>query len=291
MHHNCCSNRGYAGRTDRNNRRLSSANPVGFTLIELLVTVAIIAILASLLLPALSSAKKKFLGTSCLSNNKELFLATALYSQDHNNNLVPNTDAAGAFPVRTNWVAGNALLPDSNNSTDLLTDSRFTLIAPYLQQKKVFKCPSDKSPNPRSYSMNCRMNPVQDQGQPGWIAGQGSKYATFRTDHQNYRPVETFVILDERTDSINDGYFAVDMSNTGTPTGVGDTTPYFMIDYPASYHNNAATFSFADGHVETHKWLEASTTPAMGSATARKFTSSVDRDLEWLQRHTTYLEN
>jgi prepilin-type processing-associated H-X9-DG protein len=72
--------------------------------------------------------------------------------------------------------------------------------------------------------------------------------------------------LDERSDSINDGFFGVDMSNTGTRDGSGAPNPYWLIDYPADYHNGAANVSFADGHVERHRWLEPTTLVPLGPA-------------------------
>ena len=64
--------------------------------------------------------------------------------------------------------------------------------------------------------------------------------------------------------------------------------PYWIIDYPAGYHNRAGRFSFADGHAEGQKWLEATTLVPPGQAHATH-TSATDKDVQWLQSHCTNL--
>src|SRR5260370_2839250 len=64
-------------------------------------------------------------------------------------------------------------------------------------------------------------------------------------------PNNLFVFLDEHPDSINDGFFLTDMD------------PYYWLDLPASYHNRACGFSFADGHAEIHKWPDPVPCPSV----------------------------
>ena len=78
------------------------------------------------------------------------------------------------------------------------------------------------------------------------------------------------------------------MSNTGRLDGQGASQPYWIIDFPASYHNRAANVSFADGHVERHRWLEPTT--AMRLRGPQRHVSPTDRDVQWLQEHCTYLK-
>ena len=84
-------------------------------------------------------------------------------------------------------------------------------------------------------------------------------------------------------DSINDGFFVVWMF--GYPT----LSSPKMVDYPASYHNNAAGFSFADGHSEIHKWLDKRTTPAVrhNGNIALNVPQPNNLDVKWMQDHTT----
>ena len=142
----------------------------GFTLIELLVVIAIIAILAGLLLPALSRAKQKAMGVVCINNQHQLLIAWRVYADDNNDVLVLNNpdnygDANGHLP---SWCLGDMRYgrPDGTNVA-LLMSNRVASLGPYVHTEKVFKCPSDRSrttladgksyPRVRSYSMNGTM--------------------------------------------------------------------------------------------------------------------------------------
>ena len=134
--------------------------------------------------------------------------------------------------------------------------------------------------------MNNRMNPTL----PGlWLNGGGDTCAIFTRSDRIRTPSDIYLTLDERSDSINDGSFCVDMSNTGNGSGEGTSNPYWLIDYPADYHNGAGRFSFADGHAEGQKWMESTTLVPLGQAHAMH-TSSTDLDAQWIQNHCTYLK-
>jgi prepilin-type processing-associated H-X9-DG protein len=102
-------------------------------------------------------------------------------------------------------------------------------------------------------------------------------------------PTDIWVILDEREDSINDGWFAVSMNGTPTPGGTADPAAYMIIDFPASYHSGAAGFSFADGHSEIHKWRDPRTMPALrrGQDLGLRVSSPNNPDVAWFHQHTT----
>jgi len=261
-----------------------------FTLIELLVVVSIISLLAALLLPILSRARERASGLQCLNNNRQITVAWLLYAEDHSGRLPLNMDVIDDQGVPINWVAGTMHRATDATNMALLTDPTRSLITPYLKDVRAFKCPSDESRHVRSFAMNCRMSPFRPLGPPSWVGGLGTNYQTFYSLHGILYPVNILVVVDERYDSINDAYFAIDMSNTGTPEGNGQPRPYYIIDHPASYHNAAGTVSFADGHVEIHKWLEPTTKPPLGRAQARIHTSATDRDMQWLQERSTYLK-
>jgi len=265
-------------------------NSKGFTLIELLVVIAIIALLAALLLPVLSRAKSSAQGAKCLNNIRQLMLAWTMYSDNSNGQLPSNADGQDGMGVFTNWVAGTMSRSQDATNTALLTDPGQSALASYIPTAAIYKCPGDKSRFVRSVSMNCRLNPTRIEGQPAFTEGGNAKYETFIRIQQIQKPADIFVILDERSDSINDGFFGVDMSNTGTRDGSGSPNPYWIVDYPADYHNGAANISFADGHVERHRWLEATTLVPLGSAHPGSHTSPTDHDVKWLQEHCTYLK-
>lgn len=263
-----------------------------FTLLEMLVVIVVIGILAALLLPALSKAKQKGQGVECLSNLRQLQLAWTMYAQEHEDALAPNSDGprAGRELERPAWVAGwlrtdlqNASKYDSTN-IDLLVGKEYAQygsIGSYAQNPKIYRCPGDQSivtidevkyPRVRSMSMNAYLS-----GKGAW---NSPEYVTFHKFAEIPRPSETWVLVDEREDSINDGYFATD-----------PTRSYAIVDYPASYHNGSCGFSFADGHSEYHKWLEPTTTPVLQPGQhltlGSKYTSWNDRDMAWLIERTT----
>lgn len=254
-----------------------------FTLIELLVTIAIIAVLASLLLPALTKAKSKGQATTCLNNVRQLQIGWTLYASEHEDNLPPidDTDQAGKDAAHPSWVAG--WLRTANEAGDksdgtnasLLTGlqySEFGSIGQFVQNPKVYRCPGDKTDRVRSTSMNAYMN--------GFGAWQNSNFVTFRKLGDIPNPAQTWVFIDEREDSINDGYFPVEM-----------VAQYTMLDYPASYHDGAGVLTFADGHAEIRHWLEGTTAPPLipgeHLSVNPKYTSPDDRDLRWLSERTT----
>jgi prepilin-type N-terminal cleavage/methylation domain-containing protein/prepilin-type processing-associated H-X9-DG protein len=247
-----------------------------FTLIELLVVIAIIAILAALLFPALSRSKITAQGAQCLDNHRQLILAWTMYCHDNNDQI----------PVLEKWVAGN--MTDQADAADasMLVNPQISALARYIPVAAVYKCPGDKSTFVRSVSMNNRMNPTL----PGiWLHGGGDRYAIFNKSQQVRVPSDVYLTLDERSDSINDGSFCVDMSNTGKGSGIGPANPYWMIDYPAGYHNGTGRFSFADGHAEGQRWYEPTSLVPLGQAHPAH-TSATDRDATWLEEHCTYLK-
>ncbi len=248
----------------------------GFTLIELLVVIAIIAILAAMLLPALSKAKVKAQAIQCVNNLRQLQMAWFLYSDDNGDKIVatggqqvlaPSASAVGFQPgePNANWVLGNANASDVNFI-------RNGLLFPYTKSLDIYKCPGDRSLNTRSMSMNAWMNPIRTESL------LNAAYTIFRKQSNIRRPTETWVTIDERSTTINDGWYLVKPD-----------APNVWYDFAASYHGNAGGLSFADGHSVTKKWKDKNLLDQNTSSGIRA-DPPPDGDLTWLAERTTVLQ-
>ncbi len=250
-----------------------------FTLIELLVVIAIIAVLASMLLPALSKAKTKAHGIYCLNNLRTMQLTWHMYAGD-NNDAIPGNLWSQKGPF--NWVSGWLDFSDNNpDNTNvlLILDAKYAQLGAYTRTAGAYKCPADEirvrnggilRPRVRSISMSGWMG----QNAPPWNAG----FITFAKTTQIANPAGILVFLDERADSLDDGYFAVNMDKGASE----------LVNFPGTFHNNAGGLTFADGHAEIHRWLDPRTTVAYQKGKKREFTAMRGNlDLAWLQEHAT----
>jgi prepilin-type N-terminal cleavage/methylation domain-containing protein/prepilin-type processing-associated H-X9-DG protein len=269
----------------KRSRLLSSKTVRGFTLIELLVVIAIIAILAAMLLPALARSKAKAQGIMCMNSGRQMMLAWKLYVDD-NQDRVPASYNPGA---PDEWVHGNMDFSANRSNWDVNQDIAKSPLWQYCgKNAAIWRCPADQStvkvsgviyPRVRSIAMDAWFNSTDVQG-----FGPGYRMYKKLSDVNDPGPSGTWLFLDEREDSINDGEFVVGMN------GYPDRPNQWMIvDYPASYHGGACGFSFVDGHSEIKRWKDARTMPKLrkGQSLALNVASPNNPDAYWMMDHST----
>lgn len=270
-------------------KTMNTLTTKAFSLVELLTVVAIITILGSLLLGAVVNSREKARTVACINNHRQLQVAWQLYASDHGDRLVVNADN-DRMNQGVSWVFGVLYRQAVGTNQALLVDPKVSLLASYAESASLYKCPSDDSLYARSVGMNCRLNPDRFDGKPNWVGGLGTNYMTFRRMGDIQRPSNILAILDERSDSINDAFFGIDMSNTGRKTGDGSVQEFWLIDYPGDYHGNGLVASFADGHVERHGWSDFVKALPVKSGHRPLNGGPNSGDIQWLQERSTYLK-
>jgi prepilin-type N-terminal cleavage/methylation domain-containing protein/prepilin-type processing-associated H-X9-DG protein len=259
-----------------------------FTLIELLVCIAIIAVLAGMLLPAVSRAKQKAQALNCVSNARQLQVAWSLYAEEHGR-FVQNTiniasDSTENLWWAQGWLNFSAENTDNTNAA-LLVDPKHALLGVYTKSAKIYKCPSDRSsipvenrsmPRVRSYTMNAYAGGVNYcNGAKGNMGRQRLEQLTVPS------PSEFFVFIDHHPDSISSTWFTPESRSNGD-----------WIDFPASHHGGKGSVTFADGHVELHAWKNPNSRPPIKyNGWLQLISRQVkerNEDVLWLQRRTTF---
>jgi len=236
-------------------KRPSACRSKGFSLLELLAVVAVIGVVTALLFPALSQARQRVTVVSCLGNLNELGRAGALYSADFHESLPANgtgspdihLDSVPVSFVPKYWVegreGGNFLDRTGNN----LVNEKVSLLAPYIRERGVFRCPGDnfsiryggsRLVNPRNYALNAFVGWV---GAPVNGQGDDSKFQIFEATSDAPQPDAIFTFGEIHPLSICHPFFGVQMQ---AAAGV-----YHV---PGNYHGRFSNFGFLDGHIKAH---------------------------------------
>jgi prepilin-type processing-associated H-X9-DG protein len=249
---------------------------------ELLVVIAIIAILGGLLLPGLARSKEAGKRVRCISNQRQLATTWFLYAADNNDVLVANGANDPPDPPNPEWIQGALYYAWFNTNTSYIADPHYALFANYIHSTQIYLCPTDRQmvelggawyPRLRSYALNNYLGWEGD-----WDTRLSRLYKVFHKHSELVSPMPAGVFLfqDVNSDSICWPYFGVYM----------DEEVFF--NFPNSSHNKGGVVSFADGHVEHHRWRDPRTLRAFSTDYhAHHDPSPGNLDLLWLRQRTT----
>jgi prepilin-type processing-associated H-X9-DG protein len=271
----------------------------GFSQIDLLTLIMVLALMGLLLSPALARTLVTDQTLQCRNNLRQLIHGWRMYAEDNNGTLaLPASQQNRGYPWGTHqgvgafdWVLDSNMGfgPDSTNIAYLLQGP----LGPYVTNPAVYKCPADQSqalqggvklPRVRSYSMNeafatANEGHLEDGDSPPnyW------RHYTNTTDMVAPSPVNLWVLIEEHSNSINDGAFAVAMTQNNPAMDKWQ-------DLPSMLHNGGCGFAFADGHYELKKWTD-SRTLALITTYTQPFPYGIvqanNPDIQWLKDRTT----
>lgn len=246
------------------------------------MVIAIVAVLAAMLLPALARAKQQAWRVQCTNHQRQLTGTWMMYANDHNDAIASNGNSSTPSTRTKFWVQGYFYEPTQTTNSAFLLDPRYALFAPYLPTTRVYVCPSDRRtvkvgtaeyPRLRSYAMNAYL---------GWIGPWDGRLSIshrvfLKHSHLIPRmPAGTFLFADVNPNSICWPYFGVQMA----------TASFF--NFPGSAHGRGAVVSFSDGHAEAHRWRDQRTVTAFSPDYHRHADASPGNpDLAWLRDRTT----
>jgi prepilin-type N-terminal cleavage/methylation domain-containing protein/prepilin-type processing-associated H-X9-DG protein len=268
-----------SSRSTRLSAPLGPGRRRAFTLIELAVVIGLLALLATLALPALGNAQRSGHAVACANNLRQLIAGYLMYAHD-NNDIALSPFGSGTVPV---WCSGVlSSVPDAIDE-DLVRKSPTYR---YVNSTSVFRCPSDGSsflyrgqwwPRNRSYAVNSFMGPS-----PFFSLNSDIFKCTIKlSDLTAPGPSAVYVLLEEHENSINDSHFL-------PFTDLHQFNNQAWLDAPAGRHGNAAGLAYADGHSNIHRWLDSNVQGPLASGSVPTYTPMPrpgPRDFAWFTNH------
>lgn len=259
---------------------------------EVLSSIAILCLLVLAQRSTIAGGNRSSEAEVCRSNHRKLILSWLMYADDNRDALVLNIgsigDGGGPSSGLQTWVSGwlDGTSSFDNLNTNYLVSSEinghYGMLGPYLKHDPtVFRCPSDQT---TTLYGGKRYNRVRSVSMNSWMGGTAYNseysYTVYKATSDINAPSGRFVITDERPDSINDSWFPVEMATEG------------LIDFPGNYHSGGTWMSFADGHVDYHRWNDPRTSPnyKVGVWLNLALESPGNPDMAWLRAHTTELQ-
>jgi type II secretory pathway pseudopilin PulG len=271
------------------------AESAAFTLTELLVVIGVVLMLIVTLLPAFARTSLNSRSYQCLNNHHRLTAAWRMYADENRDVTVFAAASDSTFnPLNPYaWSIGNIdFNPNNRNNWDIDADITRRPLWPYsARDASIYRCPSDESyvvvngtarPRVRSMSMNLYLGGFAGTD-GGWPVITAYRIFLKTTDINPVGPANTFVFIDPRVETVSWGNFATDMTGYA-----GNPATYNLWDLPGMLHDNACSFSFADGRAEIHRWQDPRTTPTVSVLLpVDSIPSPRNADVAWLQNHAT----
>jgi prepilin-type processing-associated H-X9-DG protein len=265
---------------------------LAFSRVDLLGVIAVTTLLALVLTPAFARTRVNDRSFQCLNNLRQLLNTWRMYAEDNSGKIPSAWGSAAQWVTGSLSWTGNPTSDGQNPSNwDINQDIVKSPLWSYCgRTPAIWRCPADPSTAipPSGPSLGQLLPRVRSVSMNAWFNGAdvdsfGQGYLKYKklTDVLNPGPARTFVFLDERCDSINDGEFIVSMN--GFPA---NPAQWGIVDYPANYHNGGADLAFADGHSETHLWKDRRTMPPLGNLSLN-IASPNNPDVYWLMDHCT----
>jgi prepilin-type processing-associated H-X9-DG protein len=258
----------------------------GFARSDLTAILASFTLLIMLFLGMGNTTRTASEAVGCQSNHQKIAQAWLAHAEDNSGFVIGHNESSNN--ARFPW-GGNVWLTWEVDPNFTNTSSVLVYFRPYIgENSSIFRCPSDRFVSKKQQSAGWRqrirsysINTLVGVNSSGWAGG----FPTYTRLQDFNVPSETFVFLEEHPGSINDSAFASD------PAGARNPSQARLIDIPASFHNQAGHFGFADGHVELHRWVGPRVVQPVvaGRYLSLGFQTPDDPDAVWLGRHASHL--